>query len=89
MTRKCFTSGGLVFHPMQPFLASARVAICELGGSVGGSRMDPLDRWLQQYTQTPVGSLALFLALFLARLIAEQWYLQRKARRLHKRKKES
>ncbi len=76
-----------VVRPMCLSIESATLARHELARSVGGNRVDPIDRWYVQFTSTPVGSLILFLAVFVARLSLEQWHLRRKATKLHKRPK--
>lgn len=48
--------------------------------------MDALNKWFQQYTETPAGSLLLFLLVFVTRLALDRWQTRRELRRHHKRK---
>lgn len=51
-----------------------------------GVNVEELNRWFDEYTSTPVGSLVLFALVFLARVSLDRWDRRRKAKKAPKRK---
>jgi hypothetical protein len=48
--------------------------------------MEALNRWLEEQTRTPVGSVLVFVAVFLVRIAADRWHWRRAGKKQHRRK---
>jgi hypothetical protein len=49
--------------------------------------VDALDQWFLEQTSTPVGSILLFILIFLMRVGIDQWWSRRATKKAPKRKR--
>lgn len=48
--------------------------------------MDWLDKWFTDATETPAGSILLFLLVFMTRIALDQWSRKREAKKARKKR---
>lgn len=74
------------YHLWRAELATPRMAAHGRTGAEEQIGVDQLNKWFWEVSETPIGSVVLFVGVFLTRIAIDQWSRKRETKRKPKRK---